>query len=388
MKRICAVIPVVLVFGGVVFAQSAPATAPAKPATTPVPVKPMVDLCRGPIDPYDSAKQKREFYATAGVDGELDHKEFDADKARPGGFVRAFDTWKQIAAFDNDNNKTLDWLEADAYRRALRKRVLTTFDTNKDRRLKGAERAAANRALAAGKISLAQKTSPGAGVSDRLRAFNTDAIGNNDQEQTARRQAQQARRDLRRFDADRDGELNEAEMARRDKSVARAAKRREDFLKRYDTDGDGKVDGKERAAMRESWRARAEVRRFDADKDGELNEAETANRDKSRAEAAERRAEAAKRRADFLEKHDTDGDGKLSRQERSQASRAMREQRQQQALKEFDADGDGELNESERRTARDARRRRMRDRLQARRTRAGKATHRQRSEHRLVLCQS
>ena len=300
MRHVLAAIPVVLVFGGIVLGQSAPAKGPARPPATTAPakptaIKPVPDLCKGPIEPYDVAGEKARFFAVAGVDSELSEKEFAANKGKPKAFVRVFDKWQAVAGFDKDKNKTIDWLEADAYRRAFGKRVLAAFDTNKDKRLKGAERDAANRALAEGKISLPVKPAP---------------------------------RTIR------------GPMSRQG-------------MRQYDRDGDGEISDEERAAMREAWRAGSELRRFDADGDGKLNEAEAGERDKARAETE-------KRRAEFIKKYDEDGDGRLSREERSAARRAEREERRKRTIEEFDADGDGKLSETERRAARQAQRERMR----------------------------
>ena len=54
----------------------------------------------------------------------------------------------------------------------------------------------------------------------------------------------------------------------------------------------------------------------------------------------------------FLEKFDTDGDGKLSEQEREAAKAAMEEKRDAFIAK-YDKDGDGKLNEEERKAARE-----------------------------------
>ena len=64
----------------------------------------------------------------------------------------------------------------------------------------------------------------------------------------------------------------------------------------------------------------------------------------------------AERRARMLEKHDTDGDGKLSAEKR-EALRASRgggqKGRRGQMLETFDRDGDGKLSDEERRAARE-----------------------------------
>ena len=56
------------------------------------------------------------------------------------------------------------------------------------------------------------------------------------------------------------------------------------------------------------------------------------------------------RKQAMLEKFDTDGDGKLSEEEKAEARKAMQEkkqQREERMLKRFDADGDGQLSDAE-----------------------------------------
>jgi len=52
-----------------------------------------------------------------------------------------------------------------------------------------------------------------------------------------------------------------------------------------------------------------------------------------------------------MERHDTDGDGKISDTER----KAAKEKRRAKMVERFDSDGDGELNDSERQSAKVAR---------------------------------
>lgn len=54
----------------------------------------------------------------------------------------------------------------------------------------------------------------------------------------------------------------------------------------------------------------------------------------------------------FFEKFDTDGDGKLSEQEREAAKAAMKEKRDA-IIAKYDKDGDGKLNEGEREAAKE-----------------------------------
>ena len=88
---------------------------------------------------------------------------------------------------------------------------------------------------------------------------------------------------MKRFDADGDGQLNEAELqamydARRNRpdGYQRHRPSREEIMGRFDTDGDGELSESEREAMRaEGKRMREEnKKRFDADGDGQLSEEE------------------------------------------------------------------------------------------------------------------
>ena len=64
---------------------------------------------------------------------------------------------------------------------------------------------------------------------------------------------------------------------------------------------------------------------------------------------------------EVIEKYDTDGDGKLSEEER----KAAREARRAKILEEFDTDGDGKLSGEEKKAAREAMRARHGQRKQA-----------------------
>jgi Ca2+-binding EF-hand superfamily protein len=81
---------------------------------------------------------------------------------------------------------------------------------------------------------------------------------------------------IKRFDKDGDGKLNKEEMA-----AAKAAReermkaQKEEMLKKFDKDGDGKLSEEERKAMHEELKKRA-IEKFDKDGDGELNEEERA----------------------------------------------------------------------------------------------------------------
>lgn len=120
--------------------------------------KPPPDLCKDAIDPYRPSIQKARFFQAAGTDNELTEAEFNANKAKPNGFARRFDSWRALIAFDKDRNKSIDWLEADAYRYDIRKRTLAAYDTNADGKLSGKERTKANTDLAGGRVASPPKS--------------------------------------------------------------------------------------------------------------------------------------------------------------------------------------------------------------------------------------
>jgi Ca2+-binding EF-hand superfamily protein len=278
-----------------------------------------VDLCKGAVDPYEPMGQKTLFFTAAGKDNELSEEEFNADKTKGKGFVRSFEKWSTIVAFDKDGKKQIDWLEADAYRRDLRKRVLAAFDASKDGKLAGDERTAANKALAAGKFaSVRRRSSRGSSREsywdrpESIKQHDTDKDGKlSDAEKDAARKAYQARRELQYYDKNKDGKLDKKEIAERDKGRAERAKRdaerekvRKEIYEKFDKNKNGKFDEDERAAVGEYFRNR----RYDRNRDGKLDEKETAARDKDNAERAKRRAAEVKR-------FDKDGDGKLNEEE-------------------------------------------------------------------------
>ena len=343
------------------------------------------DLCAGAVDPYDIVSEKGRFYATAGRDNELTAAEFNATRSAAGTFRRSFDRWSEMLKFDRDGNKSLDWLEADTYRYALRKMVLATYDANTDGKLGGPERQAACKALASGRVRFAVKRSapppqppkhhpesrkkkshkPSSSKSDKRRdARSSDAARAAHKEAQLReaqkrRQEYQARRDLAKFDRNKDGRLDEKDIAERDrynaesqKRQAEIKKRHDDLMRKYDKDGDGRLSGEEKAAAKaayrqeamkrsaaakeagkkkmEEYRRRKEVSKFDRNKDGRLDEEESAALNKYRAERKRRKDE-------YLKKYDTNGDGQVSVEERTRYRQQLEKQKKEKAKHKKDA---------------------------------------------------
>ena len=94
---------------------------------------------------------------------------------------------------------------------------------------------------------------------------------------------------------------------------------REQMLKKFDKDGDGKLSEDEKGELRKVMASRGR-----------------------------------KLPPHLMEKFDKDGDGKLNEDERAEARKAM-EARRQEMIEKFDKDGDGKLNPEERRAAMAAR---------------------------------
>ncbi len=377
-----------------------PATAPAtRPAARPA------DLLKGAVDPYEPGAERGRFFRLAGVDNELDTKEFAAAQGKADSFARKFDRWQAVLTFDKNRNGTLDWFEADAYRQDLRKRVLKAFDTNKDGRLTGTERDKANAALAAGRVPLAAART-GGGERDWMRqrmerqrkllhaSHDTNKDGRLDDAERAAMvaavrkdaEAQMAQSRLRRWDADGDGRLGEGESAAMGKALADQRRRAEEWrrrqeLARWDEDRDGRLDDREAAAMREAqdgWRRqgqesreRWELQQYDLNDDGVLDaderalaEAERARRDAYAQAAREGPSPDADRRARWqavigrwrLRHFDADGSGDLSEDENAavrQFDQRMRDVGRDLRTRFGDRDGDGEVSDEERAASRE-----------------------------------
>ena len=306
-----------------------PAATSSKPATTR-----LVDHCNGPIEPYRLGDEKMRFFAATGKDNELDKKEFLANRDSKKPFVRSFDRWETCITFDRDRNSRIDWLEAEAYRRDLRDRMLAKYDGNKNKRLQKAERLAANQALEAGKLPWARKTRAGRG---NPMALPGQAKPDQDMEL------------LEKYDKDADGNLSEEELNQAMKKIGE--KHRKEMLLRYDTDNDGKLSNEERRAMfadrTEPWQVRQRqfaLKHFDDDGDGELSDEESA--------AAKEWAKTlgAPFKDMQLRIGDRDGDGVLSQTEQRQMRMEMMMAGMQlMGLRNrvLDADGDGTVSADE-----------------------------------------
>ncbi len=89
------------------------------------------------------------------------------------------------------------------------------------------------------------------------------------------------------------------------------------------------------------------IKKFDKDGDGKLSDEEKAE---LRKKMAQRSGGGRKLPPFLMKKFDKDGDGKLSDEEKAEARKAM-EARRKEMIEKFDKDGDGKLNEEERKVA-------------------------------------
>jgi len=147
-------------------------------------------------------------------------------------------------------------------------------------------------------------------------------------------------------------------------------KRRQEMLRRFDVNGDGKLDETEKAAMKEARKKPAAVRgsgdigslggatesagpggdrylremmkRYDKDGDGKLDESELAELIKNR-NAAGPGAPGARLREQMVKLFDKNGDGQLDPDERAAAEQFRADQ-----VKRYDKNGDGQLDAEER----------------------------------------
>lgn len=323
---------------------------PAAPAEAPTAsaVKPAADLCKGVVDPYDPVSERARFFKAAGVDNELSAAEFTTARGAPDSFVRPFDKWTALLAFDKNTNQTLDWFEADAYRRNVRQRMLDAFDTNKNGSLQGDERTAANKALAGGKIPATKTDTPPRSRSPYARGThpNLPPAPPSPYWRPDRNTYTELRKKL---DTDGDGRLTREQW--REYSKALREMRTKWQLEQYDANNDGTLDEKEREAQRAKYREysaamarRSELYSWDKNRNGKLDPEEKAAlleyKERVRKQAAEGRA----RYEAMVKKHDADGDGKLNTEERKAY---YEDYRQQAELRRWDTDKDGQLSEAE-----------------------------------------
>lgn len=164
-----------------------------------------------------------------------------------------------------------------------------------------------------------------------------DLNGNGEIEENEVAEARKLRQEwLNKYDANKNGRLDKEEMSKvRDEFLIK----RPGIIKRFDSNGDGKIDESEKAAA-ESLRAE-KISRYDTDGDGKLSETE---RKVFRKEAF---IENIKNRPGVMKQIDTDGDGVVSDSEFEKAK-----EKRTELIKKYDKDGDSRLNQEERKVMR------------------------------------
>ena len=368
---------------------SAPATLPAN----------LSDLLADAVDLYNPIAERSRLLGIAGPDGELAEAEFRAAVEKADSFVRRFDRWEALRAFDRNANGQIDWQEADAYRQGFRQFVLEAHDADRDGKLSGPERQAANLAMYEGRlyaggprpdqrlVNLPTRPAAAPAVAPPGMAV-TPPPAYEPQEQAlpsappapavqpggeiARRETGQEQLDQRaeQFDADGDGQLSaEERRAMWAQRMGRLEERRQQRrLAEFDADGDGRLSEQELAAAqareqdhRQQRQQQRSVQRYDRDRDGTLSERELLEADASGAQT-EGFVQTGQR---YL--FDRNGDGTVSPDERELSLGEMHQsfmRLRQQAERVGDSDGDGQLSEAERQAMAERMQRRWNERLE------------------------
>ncbi|MBT3279575.1 MAG: hypothetical protein HN909_02950 [Phycisphaerales bacterium] len=318
-----------------------PATPEKKPVAKPAVVKKPagVDYCKGILLP-NLTVMRAQFFAAAGKDSELTAKELSAANAKAP--FQPIDSWGNLSKFDKSKNGQIDWFEFRAFREDVRKKLIKQFDVSKNVRLEDGERTKANALLAAGKLPGVEKKSSGwfgRGESD---------------EDRAKREAERERRRaefMKTHDTDGDGKLSAAEReVMRDKM---RDKWRKDLVTKYDTDQDGVISPEERAKAEEAggekvrwgfWMQDVETKCFDDDGDGVISKTERAT-----AKAFGKKMASLGEEMKALS-HDADGDGKVSSEEArtariESAQMMMRMMSNAQTFADYDGDGTASMAE-------------------------------------------
>ncbi len=294
------------------------------------------DVIRDAVEPYIPGRERVRFLRAGGVDNDLDEAETKANAQAPDPFIRKFDNWAALKAFDRDSNNKLDWFEADAYRRGLRAAVIAQYDKNANKRLDADELTAAATDLAAGKAP-------------KITAPATPSAAPVGAPSAPPRPGENRRAEfIQRFDTNGDGQLDENE--RRAARRVGAQQFRQDLLNRFDTDKDGKISDAERQAMPPQQRLGSRfmdlaVQHFDDNGDGQISDAE-----EQAMEAFGRQAQQIGQQLD-VKFNDNDGDGQVTpaeRQANQQKAMAIGLQLMPKLQKLADTNGDGQVDQTER----------------------------------------
>ena len=290
-----------------------------------------IDILKDAIDPLNTTKQRVAFLRIAGVDSEIDETEFEKDKKTKQIFARIFDRWPTALNYDKNKSKTLDWFEALAYRKALRRVILEKYDKNKDDKLTKLEREQAIKDLLANKApritkdksttkpATDNKTQPATPrkLSESNKRFDTNNDGKLDTMETQRmhriRQEEWMKKRKEEMDTNKDGEISLDERKAHKRKEFEIG--RQNIIKEFDTDKNGKLSQQEiinaTNIIRENSlkdQNRRLTRLFDKDKDRKLSQEEQANLDQFKAEVEQLKR---KRMAELLPTYDVNRNNKL-----------------------------------------------------------------------------
>ena len=185
---------------------------------------------------------------------------------------------------------------------------------------------------------------------------------------------QMRQRMLEKYDANKDGKLDDAEKKAMKEARAKHRKKGHEHHAHPGKDRDCKKSPS--AKHRKEWHKRM-LKKYDANKDGKLDDAEKKAMKKAMKKARAKHSKKAKdkpktcpsgkapKRAHggdwhkrMLKKYDANKDGKLDEAEKKAAHKALAERREQwkkKALEKYDANKDGKLDEAERKVMRKAR---------------------------------
>jgi hypothetical protein len=150
---LAAILPAAIVCAMQPASAPAPAWEPAPPAAASAPAveAESPDLVKDAVS-YDELEEQVRFAVACGEKDELSPAAFEDNRRHHNPFVRRFDRWDRLATFGRNGKGTVNWAEAAQYRAALRKALLAAYDADRDGQLSGDERAAANKALAEGRL--------------------------------------------------------------------------------------------------------------------------------------------------------------------------------------------------------------------------------------------
>ena len=283
---------------------------------------------------YNLAAERDAFFRAAGVDGELDQKEFYASREAhrlqiqgkdPGKavfFVRTFEHWSSGKALksDADGSGRLNWPEIIKYREGIRNQLLARHDRDRNGKLFGPERENANDQLRRDVRVPGRRWRPW-----RIARWDEDDDGKldideqRDHDVWLKKQAEkkQAHDDLVQWDLNKDGKLDADEKAARDAEIKRRAEEQAARLKKWDRNGDGALDEEEtyladQCNVSDPRRTRRLMGRFDRDRDGKIT-----GKEENEMIAHYTREYAQHKRKQMLRRWDKNHDGRLDSRERA-----------------------------------------------------------------------